>query len=308
MNRMTWLLGDASFADLILEIGPSYSPIAPKAGGWRTHVVDHASQEDLRAKYAALNTDTTPIEPVDSVWAGGPLDAAVPADLAGRFARLIASHVIEHIPDLIAFLESAARLLAPGGVVALAVPDQRHCFDFFKPFSTTADVLEAHQQKRSRHGDRTVWSQAAYSVTRRGVGVWGDEAVPDLQFAGTFEEAVETWRAYADSPDAPYRDCHAWQFTPARFQLVMLELGQMGAIDWHVAELEGFGAEFLCALRRGARRLDAATLQRQRMDWLYRGLAETRAQIDRALPGGGVAGAVGAAPPWGALPMLRGAR
>ena len=303
MDRASWLLGTSTLTDPILEIGPSYNPIAAKCKGWRAHVVDHASQAELRAKYAPMGVDVLSIEHVDSVWVGGPLHEALPVDKMGSFSRLIASHVIEHIPDFVAFFDSASRLLAPDGVVALAVPDLRHCFDFFRPLSTTGAVLEAHSLKRSRHSRRSIWDQAAYTVSWHGLGAWGDVAVPDLDFTTSFEAAAQAYSAYDDRPNTDYTDCHAWQFTPARFQLVTLELGQLGILDWRIVSIEGFGAEFLCTLRRGAEQLDRDALQQRRRQLLYLGLAETRQQIDRAL---GDRNAANTGSDWGALPLLLG--
>ncbi len=311
MDRRAWLLDGLKPVSRLVEVGASYNPIAPKAAGWRTHVVDHAPQEELRAKYSALGVDPAEIEPVDTVWAGGRLHEAVPDSLAGQFDAIIASHVIEHIPDLVGFLASAERLLTPSGVVALAVPDQRYCFDVFKPLTTTGDVLEAHAAGRSVHGRRTLWNQLAYSVTMGGRGAWGQEPTRDLRFTDRFGSARSAMETFRDDPDAPYRDCHAWQFTPSRFRLTILELGQLGLVDWRIDALDKpWGAEFLCRLRRGAARIDDETaLQRLRMAMLLDGLAEAREQIDFALGArepqpGTFDGGAG----WGALSLLRGVR
>ncbi len=302
MNRAAWLLGGARPSDKIVEIGPSYSPIAPKSSGWAVHVVDHATQPDLRTKYVPMGVDVSAIEAVDSVWTGGALHEAIPAELHGGFDLLIASHVIEHLPNFVAFFSSASTLLKPTGEIALAVPDLRYCFDFFRPLSTTGNVLEAHRTNRSRHGRRDIWDQAAYGVLRDRAGVWDDNAGPDFDFAGPFEAAVEAYRGYDDDGEMPYRDCHAWQFTPTRFRLVMLELAQLGLVDWRIADLDGSGAEFLCRLRRGAGAFDAATLQRMRMDLLMQELAETQTQIGLAL---GRRARISAERGWGALPLLQ---
>ncbi len=306
MNRSAWLLQGLAPVSRILEIGASYSPIAPKAAGWHTHVVDHAPQSELREKYAAIGVDPAAIEPVDSVWRGGALHEAVPAELAGRFDVIIASHVIEHIPDLIGFLASAGRLLAPSGTIALAVPDQRYCFDFFKPLTTTGDVLEAHAAGRARHARRTAWNQLAYSVYMGGKGAWGQEPVHDLRFTDPFGGAAQAMAAFRDDEHAAYTDCHAWQFTPSRFRLVILELAQLALVDFRIDALEAtWGAEFLCRLRRGAERIaDEAALQASRMALLYQGLAEAREQIDYALGDGSRLGDAARAD-WGALPMVR---
>jgi hypothetical protein len=281
------LLGGLTHAQRIIEIGPSYNPIAPKAGGWNTHIVDHADRDTLRTKYASAGVDVGVIEVVDTIWQRGPLHEAVPSELVGAFDALIASHVLEHVPDLIAFLDSAAVLMRRTGRISAALPDQRYCFDCFRPISTTGDVLEAHADRRTRHSLRTAWDHTAYAATGDGGLGWGPHPVQRLEFIDPFEASVGVWRAAGRNPTSDYVDYHAWQFTPASVALVVLELGQLGVIDWHVESLsatENF--EFFVVLRRGAERIeDPALLQSRRKELLYQRLAEVREQIEFALPG-----------------------
>ena len=124
---------------LLLEIGPSYHPVVPKSEGWRTSIIDHASQAELVAKYAAMGVQTvSSIEPVDFVWRDEALTAIVPTSLHGKYDGLVASHVAEHLPNLIGFLQQAGTLLKSSGVIALALPDKRLCFDFFQPVTMVA--------------------------------------------------------------------------------------------------------------------------------------------------------------------------
>src|SRR3954465_13183503 len=118
--------------DRLLEIGPSFNPVAPKAAGWQVTIVDHASQDELAAKYAGNPlVDPSRIETGDIIWRDEPLHEAGAAERHGSYAALIASHVIEHLPDVVGSLRSAERLLEPErGVLLLAVPDKRFCFDF----------------------------------------------------------------------------------------------------------------------------------------------------------------------------------
>src|SRR5690242_19463657 len=77
-----------------------YSPLAPKAEGWRSYVVDHTDRDGLVEKYrGAESVDPTKIESVDFVWTQGALSDAVPVEHHGSFDVFIASHVVEHIPD-----------------------------------------------------------------------------------------------------------------------------------------------------------------------------------------------------------------
>lgn len=293
MNRFERLLNGATHEARIVEIGPSYSPAAPKSGGWNTHVVDHTTQQVLREKYGPAGVDLEAIEPVDTIWTGGALHDALPPALLGNADILIASHLFEHLPDPVGFLDSAARLLKESGRISLAIPDRRFCFDFFKSPTGTGDILEAHAQHRSRHGLRVAWAERAYAVTMNGLLGWDTTARGVPAFMSDFSAAAATWHRYADAPDAPYEDFHAWYFTPAAFELIVLELGQLGLSDWRIDSIDGpFGFEFFATLRRGALRYtDTAELQEQRMTLLRRQLLEQRDWIELALAPDGTAGA-----------------
>jgi tetratricopeptide (TPR) repeat protein len=82
---------------------------------------------------------------------------------------------------------------------------------------------------------------------------------------------------------------HAWQFTPASFQLLMLELARLGVTDWRVERIGPVvGCEFHAWLRRGGR--EAATaltdseLNAQRLALLKRTLLEAKEQIEFLMP------------------------
>ena len=278
----------------IIEIGPSHAPIAPKADGWRSFAVDHTDQAGLRVKFADLEVDLDAIEPVDAIWSGGALDAAVPPDLAGSFDLLIASHVFEHLPDPIRFLDAASRLLKPEGVISLAIPDQRFCFDYFRPVSTTADMLEAWFARRTVHPPPTLWNHATATVTMDGVGAWGQHPVsrPAYQSGADFTRAAVEARFAPRGADAAYEDAHAWMLTPAVFTQIMLELAQLELTSWKIRACEGpLGCEFLVHLVRGATPMaDPATFQETRLALARRHVEELREQVGFAEAGGLLSG------------------
>ncbi len=293
-NRKPTLLGDAGPGTAILEIGPSYNPVAPRAGGWNTTIVDHAPTEELREKYVAIGIDVSALEAVDHVWTGGRLEDCIPAGRHGTFQRLIASHVIEHIPDLLGFLRSAERLLTRDGAVALAVPDKRYCFDYFRPPTTTADLIAA--QGAVRHSRRSIFAQYAYSVTVDHMQAFGQHPVATAPLAGSLEEARDMLARQSDSADSPYLDAHAWQFTPAWFELAIIELAELGLADWHVAAIQPpIYCEFIATLRRGRAVWESrAARDARRHALLLRTLEETQEQLGYAIAGGLVPPIVGA--------------
>ncbi|HEX2941019.1 MAG TPA: class I SAM-dependent methyltransferase [Rhodopila sp.] len=291
MDRAHLLRGPVGPASRIVEIGAGYNPIAPKRDGWNTHVVDHATQEALRTKYATANVDPALIEDVDTVWLSGPLHEAVPDSLVGRVDAIIASHVLEHLPDLVGFLQSAARLLTPGGYLSIALPDRRYCFDCLKPWTSTGDLLDAHRRGLQRHTIKTAYNHFAYAATVDGALAWGARPVDTPQLADPFWRAEATASQYDDSENAPYQDFHAWQFTLAGFELAILELNALGLSPWWVEEISGpVGFEFFARLRHtGGVPRSPDELQDRRRDLLLKQVMEVKEQAEFLLQRSGAA-------------------
>jgi SAM-dependent methyltransferase len=285
MDRVAKLLSTSQRSSRIIEVGPCHAPIAPKAAGWNSFVIDHATQPELRAKFRGMGVNVEGIEPVDFVWTAGGMDAAVPAAFHGTFDTVIASHAIEHMPDFIGFFNAAAKLLKPTGTVALAVPDKRYCFDFFRPVSMAGEVIEAHLLRLSRHARRTAFNHAAHIVSGDSKVAWGQHPVTQFEFLNPLKAATRALAKWTDDPDEPYKDYHAWQYTPASFELLILELGLVGTLDWHVVTVfPTEGSEFIALLQPGLAPFVAPeTSDEERMALLRRMLVETREQLDCVL-------------------------
>lgn len=280
MNRAQQLLRSLSKDARIVEIGPSFSPLAPKRDGWKTFVIDHAPREELIRKYHDQTIDR--IEAVDCVWTGGSIADAVPVDRHGSFDAFIASHVIEHTPDIVSFLRAAETLLRPDGVVILAVPDKRKCFDVFRSLTGTADAIAAFLEKRDRHSLRTQIDYGLNMALKDGsAGAWsGADRRPAIPVNPLTDEAQ--WRAAAQAPD--YVDAHAWVFVPSSFSLMILELSQLGYLDLRVEDsLEMEATEFFVWLRKGARRLPPDQTRSRRSTLMHRVIVELADQ-KRQLP------------------------
>src|SRR5688572_28300119 len=144
-----------------MEIGPSFNPVAPKAEGFNVHMVAHLDQAGLVEKYSTHTVNVSAIEPVDFIWKGGSLADAVGRD--GQYDWIIASHAIEHLPDIIGFVKDCKRLLRPSGLLILGVPDKRFCFDYLRFPTSTGAVIQAHLEKRVRHSAGQVYDFFAHS-------------------------------------------------------------------------------------------------------------------------------------------------
>jgi hypothetical protein len=229
-----------------LEIGPSHAPICPKSAGFDVEIIDHMSQADLRTKYAEHGVNLAAIEPVDYVWKGQSY-----RELTGKtYGWIIASHVIEHTPDLIAFFNSCDEILEPDGILSLAIPDKRYCFDHMRPQSSLASVIDAHEQKRTVHSPGTV-ADYFMNVCALKRGGW-DRANPEtLEYVHTVEQAISGLNA---ARAGHFLDVHAWCFTPSNFRLIVEDLHRLGYIQLRECGFyDTAGNEFFVTLsRRGS--------------------------------------------------------
>lgn len=230
-------LGRANFTGRGLEIGPSYSPIAPKSAGFDVQVIDHLDRVGLLAKYGEIGLPQRQldrIEEVDFVWSGQSLP-----DLVGEveaFDFIVAAHVLEHTTDVIGFVGQCLQLLKPTGVLSLIVPDKRYCFDRARPLTTAGQLVEAHLEARTRHGVAPFIDTHLYTLRRFGTeNTWNAQALNSLQIAeGTWDAVRETTARVHSSGD--YIDIHRWVFTPSSVELLMYDLTQLGYLDVELLE------------------------------------------------------------------------
>lgn len=290
MNRSDVLLRNLPKSSKVLEVGPSYGPLCAKRDGWRVFTVDHDDRSGLVAKYANNPAvDTSRIEEVDYLWRGGSMLDIVPAAEHGTFDAFIASHVIEHTTDVVTFLKAAETLIRPDGVIILAVPDKRKCFDLLRQVSTTSSALTAFHEGRTRHSAATQFDQAAFIANKDLDTGWTLEDTRPLRMASNLYGAAEHWKL-AQRPE--YVDAHQWVFVPASFELMVLELSGLGYLDLRVeSSLENPSTEFYAWLRRGRLDLSAEDLQARRLELLTRQLIEIAEQT-RQIPGSPLATAL----------------
>lgn len=249
MTRRDKLLNPINQRGRGIEIGPSHNPIASKREGFNVVVIDTLDQNGLREKYAPHGIDLSLIEPVDFVWNGERY-----SDLVGQteaFDWIIGSHVIEHVPDLIAFLNSCAEVLKNDGVLTLAIPDKRRCFDHFRPTTGLAKVIDTHLAQHRQHTPGNIAEFMLNAVSARGRIAWGAN------------ESGE-WRRLCAEPDVVSHfhkarseqwsmDVHGWCFTPTSFRLLIRDLHLLGLTPFLEASWSPTdGHEFFVALSKTA--------------------------------------------------------
>ena len=171
-----------------LEIGPLHAPIVRVDEGDVRYVDVHLTPE-LRAYYS-----THPGIPVDEIVevhhaliVDGDARSLPEAVAEGApFDWVVASHVIEHVPDLVGWLRDIASVLVEGGRLSLAIPDRRYCFDALRPPTTVGQILQAHFDQDTRPSVRAVFDHFSKAVEIDLQATWrGEPADPERINHGT---------------------------------------------------------------------------------------------------------------------------
>ena len=243
-----------------MEIGPSYNPIAPKRDGFSVDVIDHMSRQSLLEKYRALGVPDERlalIEDVDYVWQGE--DYAALTGKTKYYDWIVASHVVEHMPDLIAFLQQCDHVMKDTGVLSLVVPDMRYCFDHFRPLASLSSVIDRHMRNEERHSPGTAAEFYLNAVSRGDNILWSKKSTDDFQLAHGLDDALRAMEQVQQG--GAYEDYHSWCFVPHSFRLMIQDLHDLDLIPFR--ELEFFptaGYEFFISLSRAGRGIDMPRL------------------------------------------------
>lgn len=243
-----------------IEIGPWFQPLAPKREGYNCWSLDVFELETLRQRAKddpyVLDESIINIEEVDLL--GPATSLAELVDLKGNLATfdyILSSHNFEHLPDPIRFLQACSKVLRPGGMLSMAVPDHRTCFDYFRPITTLATWLEAYFTSRDRPSAAQIFEQqtmdARYHKAEEVVASFSlaDDPTNVVPLQG-LEAGFNFWKACITKPEKDYRDAHCSVFTPASFELLLSDVCYLKLVNLELIEVSGtYNNEFYVHLR-----------------------------------------------------------
>jgi predicted SAM-dependent methyltransferase len=202
-----------------IEIGALHQPLVlPQRA--QVRYVDRYDVDGLRRHYPELAA--LPLVAVDVIDDGETL-ASLPD---GGVDFVIANHFIEHTQSPLATLRNHLRVLRPGGVLYLAVPDKRHTFDIDREVTPLAHVLrdleEGPEWSRARHFED--WAQHV-------------DHAPDV--------AAHAARLMEDDYSIHF---HVW--TPDAFTELLEHARDELALPFAIEQLQPNQHEFIAILRR----------------------------------------------------------
>ncbi|QGZ60807.1 methyltransferase domain-containing protein [Paraburkholderia acidisoli] len=261
MDRRDQILKYIGKEQLGIEIGPYCWPLTPKRDGYRCLVMDVFDTATTRARAAENPTFTAEvlagIEDIDLVGSSTLIDDVIEREgRLGEFDYIVSSHNFEHLPNPLRFLQGCARVLKPEGIISMAIPDRRACYDYFRPVTRLADWLDAwltdrHRPTYAQSFDER-WVRASYDHHGVPYGSFFQGADPALITAAmTFEEDFAMWRDRLKANDAEYHDAHCSVFTPASLELLLRDSAWLGLIPFEVVEIyHSPGVDIFVHLRR----------------------------------------------------------
>ena len=135
-----WLT-DVDTSKRILEIGPLCGPVFSKDEA-DVYYADVRSTKQLRQ----LHADNPALDPASIL----DVDVVVKTTYAeafknmDKFEYVVLSHVLEHIPRLIAFFLDIVNVLSRNGKLYIFLPDHRYCLDHFRSPTSFAEAYYTH--------------------------------------------------------------------------------------------------------------------------------------------------------------------
>jgi SAM-dependent methyltransferase len=143
-----------------IEVGALHNPLDLSGLAIsKISYVDRLPESELIAYYPEL--EGQPLVHVDIVDDGEVL-ATIPN---GSLDFIIGNHFMEHTRNPIGTIEHWLTKLAPGGIMFLAIPDQRFTFDVRRPPTPLEHIVEdyhCNRRQRKKRDHQHFWEWAAY--------------------------------------------------------------------------------------------------------------------------------------------------
>ena len=204
-----------------VEIGPLADPLVVKSEGDVLYI-DHTDAATLRQTYAGSpEVDVAAIVEVDAIWGERTLQECVGS---AAFDYVMASHVAEHVPDLVTWLGEVRSVLRTGGELRLALPDARFSHDALRSETRLIDLLTAWVLRARRPQVRDVLDFRLHvaSIDARTVYA-GTADLARVERLHGFDTAMQAAVWARDIPEH-YFDVHCWVMSPRTFARLMHDL------------------------------------------------------------------------------------
>jgi SAM-dependent methyltransferase len=214
-----------------VEIGPLNIPICDKEG---TNILyaDHLDTDGLKKKYPHLKDEIVDVDIV--IGEGGilkSLENYKPIDY------IVASQALEHIPNLIGWMQEIADILSNDGLLSVSLPDRRDTFDLLRHETTVIPLLNQYFSKSTINDAGITYDHHVYTSAVNFFNTSIKSVTPPEIFAA--RGAIRPCKITRDhmalvkmTLAGEYLDIHAWVFTDWSFLMLMADLAGDGFIPF----------------------------------------------------------------------------
>ena len=211
----------------ILEIGPLNRPLVDKSIYPNAIYCDIRTTEQIKELYSGsdyLETTTITV-PIDEI-----VDVDVVLNTSYHetfnnqppFDYVVASHVLEHVEDLIDVLQDISTILATNGQFIIYYPDTRFCFDHFRAEASFRDAYDVYKNKRPALARMVLDFFHSAIPESRPYKFWSSENLHELLPVNDTTQALEK---YMKSCNGEFMDdVHYWPFSDKGFVKFLFDL------------------------------------------------------------------------------------
>ncbi len=234
-----------------LEVAPYFDPFIHKKDHPQLYYTDYCCNEQLveKARHNPSYIEGS-LPRIDFVWRPGQaLRACVPLDISFDYA--VASHVLEHVPNPIGWMNQVLDTMPLGGRFALFLPDRRANLDRDRNLTTFGELVGLWAAQPSVPTPAQVADFLAHTV----------DLDPEALCAGKpgsshyrDDEVVSLTRHVAET--GQYIDAHCTVWEPQSFVAVIERVCRAGLMDVEISQTVDDHLEFAVVLtKRGEPRL-----------------------------------------------------
>ncbi len=248
MTREEILIRDLPLDGPGLEIAPLFRPTLER-NRYDIYYCDCCPAEESRKKHKGY--DHEDIVDIDFIWTPGTrLCDAAPKGI--KFNYVIASHVIEHVPDPVGFILDIFEAMRGGGILSLAVPDKRKCYDYFRRETDVAQLVHNFMNKITIPSTEQIFDFLTNNIDTSYNQPWlTGEKFEECKRCYTDEQALSFCRHVLLT--GQYLDVHCSVFTPDGFFKNFSKIIELGIIsNAKIHEPYSGDGEFFCKIEKTA--------------------------------------------------------
>lgn len=234
-----------------LELSPYFEPFLSKSD-YEILYTDYIGTEEIRAKAAQIpGQQGLEVPAVDFVWTPGrPLIECAPPNI--QFDYAVASHVMEHVPNPIGWLNDVLSVIKVGGRLALFLPDRRRTSDYFRQETRYHQLVQWWIEQPSVPTTGQVLDFMSISFEHRhDIEIpWAELDAGETILPPFYTSAVALDTAVLVHNEMHYVDVHCTVWNANTFKAILEKIVAAGLLNVSIGEVASEPSEFMVVLTK----------------------------------------------------------